>query len=124
MAVPEVLTRITRVVFDARGVLWVGAREGLYSTPDLGGHWFWLDRLPLKDIDDLALDERHGGVVASSRQSEAIYAIDPRTMAGRVWTTGFRISTVRVAGDRLVAASTDDGVVLEPDSAPGQGDGW
>lgn len=122
MAVPEALTRITRVVFDSKGVLWVGAREGVYSTADLGQRWFWLERLPLKDVDDVVLDERHGVVVASSRQSAAIYAIDPKTMAWRAWPTGFSIHAVQVAGERLVAASADDGVVLEPAAAPGVGD--
>ncbi len=114
MAVPKMLTRIHRVVFDKNGVLWLGAREGVYYTPDLGKSWLWLDRLPLKGIDDLVLDERQGRIVVSSRQFAGIYAMDPKTMAWKAWATGFTMGAVRVAGDRLVGASTDDGVVVEP----------
>ena len=30
------------------------------------------------------------------------------------WQTGYQIALIRVAGDRLVAASLDDGVLLGP----------
>ncbi len=34
------------------------------------------------------------------------------------WPTGYQIALIRVAGDRLVAASLDDGVLLGPKVPP------
>jgi hypothetical protein len=73
----------------------------------------------LRGIDDLVIDEAHGRVVVSSRQFAGIYAIDPKTMAWKAWSTGYTVGQVRRMGDRLVAASTDDGIILPPAAAPG-----
>ena len=44
MGIPTMLTRIHRVVFSPDGTLWLGAREGVYYTPDLGKTWMWIHR--------------------------------------------------------------------------------
>ena len=49
-------------------------------------------------------------VLVSSRASDQIYAIDPKSMTWKWWQTGYRIGLVRAAGNRLVAASLYDGV--------------
>ncbi|MDR3774948.1 MAG: transcriptional regulator [Terracidiphilus sp.] len=114
MQIPSMLTRIHRVVFSADGTLWLGAREGVYFTPDKGKKWLWIERLPFRDVDDLAYDTLAKRVLVSSRSSDQIYSIDPKTMTWKLWQTGYRIGLVRIAGDRLVAASLYDGVLVEP----------
>jgi len=119
LGLPTMLTRIHRVVFSADGTLWVGAREGIYFTRDQGKTWLWIERLAFRDVDDLSYDQVHGRIVASSRLSDEIYSIDPKTMTWKYWRTGFPLALIRVAGDRMVAATTDDGVIVEPaDDAP------
>ncbi len=56
MGLPTMLTRIHRVVFSPDGTLWLGAREGVYFTRDLGKSWMWIHRLPFRDVDDLSYD--------------------------------------------------------------------
>jgi photosystem II stability/assembly factor-like uncharacterized protein len=114
MQIPSMLTRIHRVAFSPDGTLWLGAREGVYFTHDLGKSWLWIERLPFRDVDDLVYDARLGRVIISSRTSDQIYAIDPKTMTWKWWQTGFHIGLVRAAGDRMVAASLYDGVLIEP----------
>jgi hypothetical protein len=46
-----------------------------------------------------------------------VYAIDTRTLDWKWWQTGYRLSAVRAAGGRLLAASLDDGVLVEPRAA-------
>ncbi len=55
MGLPTMLTRIHRVAFSPDGTLWLGAREGVYYTRDLGKTWMWIHRLPFRDVDDLEL---------------------------------------------------------------------
>jgi len=114
MQIPSMLTRIHRVAFSEDGTLWLGAREGVYFTQNKGKSWLWIERLPFRDVDDLTYDARLKRVIVSSRSSDQIYAIDPKTMTWKWWQTGYRIGLVRTAGDRMVAASLYDGVLVEP----------
>jgi len=117
ISIPSVLTRIHGIAFSADGTLWLGAREGVYLTHDLGKTWLWVHRLPLSDLDDLFYDEALGKVLVSSKASDQVFLIDPKTLAWTWHETGFRVSMVRPAGDRLLAASLFDGVLVQPEPA-------
>ncbi len=118
IGVPTMLTRIHGVAFSPDGTLWLGAREGVYYTRDMGKSWLWIQRLPFRDVDDLSYDEHSKKILVSSRSSDQIYAIDPKAMAWDWWQTGYQIALIRAAGDRIVAASLNDGVLVGPPSAP------
>ena len=118
MGMPTMLTHIHRVVFSPDGTLWLGAREGVYFTRNLGKTWMYIIRLPLRDVDDLSYDPAAKRILVSSRTTDEVYAIDPKTMTWVWWQTGYQIALIRVAGDRLVAASLDDGVLVGPKVPP------
>ena len=115
--VPAMVTRIQQVAFSKDGTLWLGAREGVYFTRDTGKSWLWIERFPFRDVDDLSYDSTQDKVLVSSRQSEEVYAIDPKTLKWKWWETGYRIGQVRASGDRLLAASLHDGVLVQPQAA-------
>ena len=117
MGIPTVLTRIHRVAFAPDGTLWLGAREGVYFSKDLGKSWMWVQRLPLVDLDDLYYDVRLDKVLVTSRGSDFVYAIDPVSLNWKWWRTGYRLAAVRNAGGRLLAASLYNGVLVEPRAA-------
>ncbi|HZB89404.1 MAG TPA: transcriptional regulator [Terracidiphilus sp.] len=117
LGIPTVLTRIHRIAFSPDGTLWIGAREGVYFTRDGGKTWMWVHRLPLVDLDDLTYDAGLGKLLVSSRGSDFVYAIDAKMLEWTWWETGYRISAVRAAGGRLLAASLEDGVLVEPAGA-------
>jgi photosystem II stability/assembly factor-like uncharacterized protein len=116
VGIPTVLTRIHSVTFSADGTLWLAAREGVYFTRDLGKTWMWVTRLPLTDIDDLFYDEGLNRILVSSRSSDQVFLINPKTLDWSWHQTGYKISVVRAAGDRLVAASLFDGVLVQPEA--------
>jgi len=118
MGIPTMLTRIHRVAFSPDGTLWLGAREGVYYTRDLGKSWMWIQRLTLRDVDDLSFDTASHKLLASSRISQVVYAIDPKTMKWDWWQTGYPIELIRSTGQRLIAASLDDGVLVGPAIVP------
>jgi photosystem II stability/assembly factor-like uncharacterized protein len=113
MGIPAMLTRIHSIVFSADGTLWLGAREGVYFTHDLGKTWLWVHRFPLSDVDALFFDAHLGRILVSSRMSDQVYAIDPKSLEWKWAQTGYKIALVRAAGVRLLAASLFDGVVEE-----------
>jgi len=115
LGIPTMLTRIHRIAFSPDGTLWIGAREGVYFSRDKDKSWMWVRRLPLVDLDDLYYDAQLGRVLVSSRGSDFVYAIDAKTLDWKWWQTGYRLSAVRAAGGRLLAASVDDGVLVEPE---------
>jgi len=117
MGLPTMLTRIHRILFSPDGTLWLGAREGVYFSRDLGKSWLWIGRLPFRDVDDLEYDPSTRRILVSSRTNGQIFAIDPKTMTWNWWQTGFRVAQIRAAGGRLVAASLDDGVLVQPKAA-------
>ncbi|HWG19576.1 MAG TPA: hypothetical protein VG225_03535 [Terracidiphilus sp.] len=120
MGIPTAVTRIHRVTFAVDGTLWLGSREGIYFTRDKGKTWMWVHRLPLVDVSDLYYDLGQDKVLVSSHGSDLIYAIDAKTLAWKWYQTGYRLMLVRSAGDRLLAASVDDGVLVEPKPAETQ----
>lgn len=118
LGIPTVVTRIHSVVFSADGTLWLGSREGVYFTRDKGKTWMWIHRLPLVDVSDLAYDPQQGRVLVSSRESDFIYAIDVKTLGWKWYRTGYNLLLVRPAGDAILAASLNDGVVAPPAAHP------
>jgi hypothetical protein len=112
------LTHIHRVAFSPDGTLWLGAREGVYFTHNLGKTWLWIQRLPFRDVDDLSYDPVSQRILISSRTSDGVFAIDPKTMTWVTWQTGYQIALIRAAGDHLVATSLDDGVLTGPKVPP------
>jgi ligand-binding sensor domain-containing protein len=117
IGIPAVLTRIHCVAFSADGTLWIGAREGVYFSRDLGKSWMWVQHFPLSNVDDLSFDAQMNKILASSRLSDQVYVIDPKTLEWRFAQTGYRINRVRAMGERLLAASLYDGVLVEPQAA-------
>ncbi|MGA3011418.1 MAG: transcriptional regulator [Terracidiphilus sp.] len=115
IGIPAMLTRIHCVAFSADGTLWLGAREGVYFSRDLGKTWLWVHRLPLNDVDDLNYNDHLGQILVSSRLSDQVFAINPKTLEWKFAQTGYRVNLVRAAGGRLLAASMFDGVVVEPE---------
>jgi photosystem II stability/assembly factor-like uncharacterized protein len=118
LGLPTMLTHIHSVVFAPNGDLWLGAREGIYFTRDMGKTWMWIQRLPFRDVDDLSYDQALKKILASSRTSDQVFAIDPKTLTWDWWQAGYQIALIRGAGDRLVAASLNDGVLAGPKIPP------
>ncbi|HME58929.1 MAG TPA: hypothetical protein VKF63_11375 [Terracidiphilus sp.] len=113
MGIPAMLTRIHSIVFSSDGTLWLGAREGVYYTHDLGKTWMWVHRFPLTDVDALYYEAHLNRILVSSRTSDQVYAIDPKSLDWKWAKTGYKITMVRAAGERLLAASLYDGVLEE-----------
>jgi photosystem II stability/assembly factor-like uncharacterized protein len=125
---PSKVKDIRKIAFSKEGELWVGAGDGVYFSRDFskngGNTWFWLEKVPVRDIGDLAFDQKTGRMLVSSRSSQVLYSVDPASLTFTGTSTGFRIFLAREAGGVRFAASLQDGVLTEaqqlpkPDSKP------
>jgi len=114
IGLPTMITQIRRIFYDPTDTLWLAAREGVFFSKDDGKTWLWIGRLPFRDVDDVSYDTAQHRVLVSSRNSDEVFSIEPKSMTWKQWHSGFRMELIRVAGDRLVAASLDDGVLIGP----------
>lgn len=116
MGLPTMITRVRRLLYDPSGTLWLAAREGVFFSHDDGKTWLWIGRLPFRDIDDVSYDVAQHRVLVTSRTGDQVFSIEPKSMTWQLWHSGYRMALIRVAGDKLVAASLDDGVLIGPEA--------
>jgi hypothetical protein len=114
MAIPSRIQDIRKIAFSKDGELWIGARDGVYFSRDKGVSWFWLNKVPVWDCSDLFFDTRTERMLATSRISPVLYSIDPKTLAFTATTTGFRLFMARSAAGIRLAASLQEGVLIDP----------
>ena len=114
LGIPSRIKDIRKIAFSKSGELWIGAGDGVYFSKDKGVTWFWLERVPARDVGDLYFDEKSGRMLVTSRSSPVLYSIDPATQTFTGTTTGYRLFMARTAGGARFAASLQDGVLMEP----------
>ena len=118
LSIPQMLTRIYRVAFSADGTLWLGAREGVYFTRNFaaehGREWMWIERMPFRDADALYYDAQMDRLLVGSHSTDMIFIVEPKNFKWTLRQAGFPVTVVRRAGARLLGASLEDGVLLEP----------
>jgi len=114
VSLPAGITSIDRVAFSPDGTIWLGGREGVNLSHDMGKSWLWIERLPFRDVNDLYYDATQAKILVSSRSSDLVYSIDPVHFVWTWFRTGYKVFLVRAARGRLVAASLYDGVLVEP----------
>ncbi len=116
ITLPSKLTSVQAVTTAPKGSLWVGGREGLFYSEDDGQSWQQMSTLPLTDINGLSYNREMGRIVVTSWRSTMVFAIDENSKTWKWWDAGWTVRSVRSLGDRLVAASLYDGVVVQPKS--------
>jgi photosystem II stability/assembly factor-like uncharacterized protein len=114
---PAGISRIDRVAFSADGTIWLGGREGVTLSRNQGKTWIWIERLPFRDVNDVYFDAAQNKILVASQNSDFVYAIDPAGLNWKWTRAGWKIHLIRAAGERLLAASLYDGVLVEPPSS-------
>jgi photosystem II stability/assembly factor-like uncharacterized protein len=116
MPMPQKLTWLQSIAM-AGDSLWVGGREGVFSTSDRGQTWKEESNLPISDISGLSYDPGLKRVLVTSWNSSWLLAIDPSDRTFKFYDPGWRVRHVRSVNGRLLAASPYNGVVMEPSSS-------
>jgi photosystem II stability/assembly factor-like uncharacterized protein len=114
MAMPQKLMWLQSVAIAANGSVWLGGREGVFYSEDHGQTWAEMSTLPISDISGLSYDAGLKRVLVTSWGSNWVLAIDPADRTFKFWDTGWKVRHVHSSSGRLLAATSYNGVVLEP----------
>jgi len=114
LAMPQKLTWLQSVAVADSGSVWLGGREGVFYSDDHGQNWTEMKSLPLSDISGLSYDADMKRIVITSWASSWVLAVDPADRTFKFYDPGWKVRHVRSLDGRLVAATSYNGVVLEP----------
>jgi photosystem II stability/assembly factor-like uncharacterized protein len=114
LAMPQKLTWLQSVALTDSGSLWLGGREGVFYSDDHGQNWTEMKSLPLSDISGLSYDAKMKRIIVTSWTSSWVLAVDPADRTFKFYDPGWKVRHVRSMDGRLLAATSYNGVVLEP----------
>jgi photosystem II stability/assembly factor-like uncharacterized protein len=114
LAMPQKLTWLQSVAVTDNGSVWLGGREGVFYSDDHGQNWSEMKSLPLSDISGLSYDADLKRIVITSWASSWVLAVDPADRTFKFYDPGWKVRHVQSMGGRLLAATSYNGVVLEP----------
>lgn len=113
---PAELTQAAAVAVDSFGGLWIGGREGVYTSDDKGATWHSVRNLYLRDVNSLFYDERGERVLVTGNSSTTfVFAAHVPDKKISYWNSGWNLKLVRPVGNHLVGATLFDGVVIQPE---------
>ncbi|HEX5434561.1 MAG TPA: transcriptional regulator [Candidatus Angelobacter sp.] len=112
---------INSVAVDSTGDIWLGAREGMFRSSDVGDTWKRVISLRLSNVVSIQLDQEDQRILATGAASTNVFE---STDNGRSWNpinTGWLLRNVSSARGRLLATTPFDGIVVQPETtASGQ----
>ncbi len=116
VALPAKLTTVRTSTIAPGGSMWIGGREGVYSSTDKGANWSFMSTLPFSDISGIEYERGLQRIVITSWSSTWVMAVNEADRSWKWWDAGWHVRGVRSNGGRLLAASLYNGVVVQPPS--------
>jgi photosystem II stability/assembly factor-like uncharacterized protein len=107
---------INTVAVESSGDLWIGTREGVFRSTDLGDSWKRISSLRIPDILSLQFDESIQRLLVTSATSSSVFESADN---GRSWTqinSGWPLRGVASLRGRLVGLTPFDGIVVQPEA--------
>jgi photosystem II stability/assembly factor-like uncharacterized protein len=112
---PEGLEQLSGVAVDGSGGLWIGGREGVFSSQDGGTTWQTLKNFNIHDVSSLFYDEPSERMLITANSKNTVaFEVHLPDRAVHYWNTGWNMRLVRPVGDHLVGATLFDGMVVQP----------
>jgi photosystem II stability/assembly factor-like uncharacterized protein len=116
-ALPANVTTLSEITFDGDSALYLASREGAYRSADFAAHWEYLYGLPVNNVASIMFDAESRRLLVTSTSSTDMFV---STNGGKQWSrsnTGWVLRSVRIAGNRLIATTAFDGIVVEPSAS-------
>lgn len=113
-SLPSALTQVSALALDDSMTIWVGGREGLFRSSDMGATWQQTRDLDLNDVDSIYFDRAGDRILVTTAQSDFVFSVHLPDYKVRYWNSGWKLRFARPVGDHIVAATLFDGVVVQP----------
>ena len=115
VALPEQLTQISALAVEPSGEIWLGSREGVFVSSDAGNVWSTPKNLYDNSVNSIFYDEAARAVtITTSSQQGIVFTLQLPQRSVAYYESGWALRFARPVGDRLVAATLFDGLVLQP----------
>jgi photosystem II stability/assembly factor-like uncharacterized protein len=115
LLLPEGLTQIGAIAVQENGIVWIGGREGIYSSVDNGGVWTTPKNLFLNGVSSIYYDEPNKRLLITAKGEPTVaFTLQLPEMHVAFHETGWNLRFVRPEGDHLVGATMFDGIVVQP----------
>lgn len=112
---PPGCTQVGAVAVDNTGALWVGCREGIFSSPNDGASWTIARDLYVSDVNSIFFDEPGSRLlITGNGVSTLAFSLHIPDKTVKYWDTGWNLRFLRPVGDYLIGATRYDGVVVQP----------
>ncbi len=111
---PGELTQINAIAVDSLNNLWVGGREGLWYSTDLGLNWKIANNLYMNEVSGIFYDAENKRVLVTSSNSPYVFSAKLPDYKIDYWDTGWQLRFVRPVGDHMIGATLFDGMVVQP----------
>jgi ligand-binding sensor domain-containing protein len=111
---PGGLTQIAAVAVDDRRDLWVGGREGVFSSSNEGATWSQVHNLETPQVDGLFFDPAGNRILLTTSLSTMIFSVQIPDHKVSYLDTGWRLRFARPVGDHLLGVTLYDGIVVQP----------
>jgi photosystem II stability/assembly factor-like uncharacterized protein len=92
--------------------MYFAAREGLFRSTDSGASWTRLKSFPVNNVNSIIWDHERQRLYATSSNAERIFESSDAGDHWRGVDVGWTLKSLRVAGDRVFAATQFDGIVV------------
>jgi hypothetical protein len=99
---------------DSLNNLWVGGREGLWYSTDLGLNWKIANNLYMNEVSGIFYDAENKRVLVTSSNSPYVFSAKLPDYKIDYWDTGWQLRFVRPVGDHMIGATLFDGMVVQP----------
>lgn len=103
---------ITDAALDESGNMYFAAREGLFRSIDGGVNWELMKRFPVNNVNSIIWDHERQRLFATSSNAERMFESSDAGDHWRGVDVGWTLKSLRVAGDRVFAATQFDGIVV------------
>jgi len=114
-SLPKPQMQVSALAIDGRGAIWIGDRDGVYSSLDKGATWQPLNDPYIRKVNSIYFDASSDRMlVTTGEPSTKLFSVGLASGHVSEIDTGWNLRFVRPVGNYLIGATLFDGIVVQP----------